>query len=50
MRSGDWGDVIDIGHFGASAPAPILMREYGFDTENVCKRARALLGKYGSTT
>jgi transketolase len=29
--------------FGACAPAPVLMREYGFTVEHVCKRARALL-------
>ena len=42
---GDLGDVIGLDHFGASAPAPVLMREYGFTVENVCRRARALLEK-----
>jgi len=42
---GDLGDVIGLDHFGASAPGPVLMREYGFTVENVCKRALALLGK-----
>jgi transketolase len=42
---GDLGDVIGLDHFGASAPAPVLMREYGFTVENVCKRAMALLEK-----
>jgi len=42
---GDLGDVIGLDHFGASAPAPVLMREYGFTVENVCRRARALLDK-----
>ena len=42
---GEWGDVIGLDHFGASAPAPILMREFGFTIENVCRRARALLEK-----
>jgi transketolase len=42
---GDSGDVIGLDHFGASAPAPVLMREYGFTVENVCKRALALLEK-----
>jgi transketolase len=42
---GDLGDVIGLDHFGASAPAPVLMREYGFTVKNVCKRARALLEK-----
>ena len=40
---GDLGDVIGLDHFGASAPGPVLMREYGFTVENVCKRALALL-------
>jgi transketolase len=42
---GDSGDVIGLDHFGASAPGPVLMREYGFTVENVCKRALALLEK-----
>jgi transketolase len=42
---GDLGDVIGLDHFGASAPATVLMREYGFTVENVCKRALALLEK-----
>jgi len=42
---GDLGAVIGLDHFGASAPAPVLIREYGFTVENVCKRARALLEK-----
>jgi transketolase len=42
---GDLGDVFGLDHFGASAPGPILMREYGFTVENVCKRALALLEK-----
>jgi len=43
---GDLGDVIGIDHFGASAPGPVLMREYGFTVDNVCERALALLGKH----
>ncbi|MGD0324924.1 MAG: hypothetical protein ABSD45_14430 [Terriglobia bacterium] len=35
--------AIGLDHFGASAPGPVLMREYGLTAENVCKRARALL-------
>ncbi len=40
---GDRGDVIGVDRFGASAPGPIVMREYGFSVENVCQRALALL-------
>jgi transketolase len=41
---GDGGDVLGIDRFGASAPGDIVMREYGFTAENVCKRALAMLG------
>lgn len=40
---GDRGDVISIEQFGASAPGPVVFREYGFSVENVCRRARAVL-------
>jgi len=40
---GDRGDVIGVDRFGASAPGPVMMREYGFSVENVCQRALALL-------
>lgn len=39
------GDVVSIDHFGASAPAPILFREFGITAENVLSRAKKLLGK-----
>ncbi len=39
------GDVLGIDHFGASAPADVLQREFGFTVENVVKRAKALLSK-----
>ncbi|HZX70460.1 MAG TPA: transketolase C-terminal domain-containing protein, partial [Rhodanobacter sp.] len=42
---GDHGDVLGIDHFGASAPAEVLLREFGFTVENVVKRAKALLKK-----
>lgn len=41
--TGDGGDVIGVDRFGASAPGPIVMREYGFSVENICHRALALL-------
>jgi len=41
---GDGGDVLGVDRFGASAPGDIIMREYGFTAEKVCKRALALLG------
>jgi transketolase len=41
---GDAGDVLCVERFGASAPGPVVMREYGFTVDEVCTRARALLG------
>jgi transketolase len=35
--------VVGVDRFGASAPGEIVMDEYGFNVENVCQRARALL-------
>lgn len=42
---GPEGRIIGIDHFGASAPAGILMEEFGFTAENVLKQARELLGR-----
>jgi transketolase len=41
---GDHGDVLGVDRYGASAPGDVVMREYGFTADNVCKRAMALLG------
>jgi transketolase len=35
--------VLSVERFGASAPAEVLLREYGLTVDNVCARARALL-------
>lgn len=40
---GDRGDMLGIERFGASAPADVLLREYGFTVNNVVARAKALL-------
>jgi transketolase len=40
---GDRGDVLSVDRFGASAPGDVVMREYGFTVDEVCRRARALL-------
>jgi transketolase len=40
---GPGGDMLGIDHFGASAPADVLLREFGFTVANVVARARALL-------
>jgi transketolase len=34
---------VGIDHFGASAPGPKVLAEFGFTPENVASRARALL-------
>ena len=37
------GDVIGLDRFGASAPGPIVMKEFGFTAENVAARAKKLV-------
>jgi transketolase len=37
------GEMLGVERFGASAPASVVLREYGFTVDNVCARARALL-------
>jgi transketolase len=37
-------DVVAIDHFGASAPGSVALAEFGYTSENVVARARALLG------
>jgi transketolase len=36
-------EVIGVDRFGASAPGKVILKEYGFSAENVCRRARLLL-------
>jgi transketolase len=40
---GGEGDVIGVDSFGASAPGGLVMEKFGFTTENVVARAKALL-------
>jgi transketolase len=42
---GDQGDVLGVERFGASAPAGVLLREFGFTPDNVVVRAHRLLVK-----
>ena len=42
---GQDGDVVGIDHFGASAPGPKVMSEFGFTGENVAARAKLRLKK-----
>jgi transketolase len=39
---GERGDVLGVDRFGASAPGDVLLREYGFTVDNVCRRALAM--------
>ncbi|MGD6816055.1 transketolase [Metabacillus sp. 84] len=43
--TGDEGDVLGINRFGASAPGSTIMKEFGFTSENVAARVKALLNK-----
>jgi transketolase len=40
---GDRGDVLGIDHFGASAPGPTVLKEFGFAPESIAARAGELL-------
>ncbi|MEO8159864.1 MAG: transketolase [Arenimonas sp.] len=41
--TGDAGGMVSVDRFGASAPAEVLLREYGFTVEAVCAKAREVL-------
>jgi len=41
---GTGGEAIGIDHFGASAPAKVLLEKFGFTAENITSRVKALLG------
>ena len=47
VMNADRGEMLGVERFGASAPADILLREYGFTVENVVLRARKLLAGLG---
>ena len=47
---GGEGDVIGVDRFGASAPGKVMMHEYGFTVENVCKRALELVSRKREAT
>lgn len=42
---GPGGDMLGIEHFGASAPAEVLLESYGFTVDAVIERAKALLAR-----
>jgi len=39
------GETVGIDHFGASAPGEILLKNFGFTSENIVNRAKGLLKK-----
>jgi transketolase len=40
---GQKGDVVCLNRFGASAPGDVVLRELGFNVDNVLRHAKALL-------
>ena len=42
---GSRGEALGIDHFGASAPAKVLLEKFGFTVENIMRRIRDLLQK-----
>ena len=47
---GDRGDVLGLDRFGASAPADILLPQFGFTLENVLARARRVVAGCAGNT
>lgn len=43
--TGDEGDILAIDRFGASAPGERIMEEFGFTSENVVARVKALINE-----
>jgi transketolase len=43
------GATIGVNHFGASAPGPIVMREFGFTPEHLVETAKAVLKQTASS-
>jgi transketolase len=43
------GAIIGVNHFGASAPGPIVMREFGFTPEHIVETAKAVLKHIASS-
>jgi transketolase len=42
---GPAGAIIGVNRFGASAPGPVVMREYGFTADHVVETAKAVLAR-----
>jgi transketolase len=39
------GAIIGVNRFGASAPGPVVMREFGFTPEHIVERAKTILDR-----
>lgn len=39
------GAIIGVSRFGAFAPGPVVMREFGFTADHVVETARAVLAR-----
>jgi transketolase len=44
---GSRGEVLGIDHFGASAPAKVLLEKFGFTVENILRKTKDLLQRPG---
>jgi transketolase len=42
---GDFGVAVSLEHFGASASASVLFREFGFTPENIVAAAKSSMAK-----
>ncbi len=43
--AGDYGEIIAMSTFGASAPGPVLFKKFGFTVENIVEKAKKSLDK-----
>ena len=43
--AGDKGEIIGMSTFGASAPAPLLFKQFGFTVDNIVEKAKKSLAK-----
>ena len=43
--AGDKGEIVAMSTFGASGPAPLLFKQFGFTVENVVEKAKKSLAK-----
>lgn len=47
LTAGAAVEVMGVDTFGSSAPGAVMMREYGFHPDNICRRALALAARCG---